>query len=482
MADSSLRTQTVSSFKWGLVDNFANSGITFVVGLVLARLLSPSEFGVLGIMTIFINLSVTIIDGGFATAIIRKKDAGEKDFCTTFYVNMLVSIVLMLMLILSSSTIASFFGEPILYETLPAMSVVLLFNATTIIHKSLLIRRLDFRNQAFVSLASSLTSGAFGILAAVYGYGVWALVIQQVSRQFIMMVGLWIVTSWRPKLMFSKDSFDELFGFGSKLLLANVINSLYKDMFLAVIGKIYSTKDLGYYNRSDQFNLIFSNNLGQIVQKVSLSALSRVQDDSEKLKELFRNFMRYVGFGTFAAVFGLAAIAKPLIVVLVGEKWIPSVYYLQIMCLYAAIYPLHQLNLNALNVKRQSNRLLKLEVLKKFLFIPVIAIGFFFELQYMIWAAVVYYYIEFFINGWYSKELIGYGTLDQVKDLMLPYIVSVFISVIVWTITLTDMPYICMLLLQVVSAVILYCIIYTAIKQKEFIQVRTIIISKVKRR
>lgn len=472
MAQGSIKKKTVDGFKWGIIDNFANSGITFLVGLVLARLLSPDEFGVLGIITIFINLSITIIDGGFATALIRKPDTTDADYNTVFYTNLLVSIVLMLLLVVGSPAIASFFHQPILGQALPVMSIVLLVNAVGVIQKTLLVKRLDFRSQAYVSLLTSLLSGSIGICMAVYGYGIWSLVGQQLSRQVFMMVGLWLINDWRPRLCFSIASFHDLFGFGSKLLAASLINSFYRDVFLAVIGKIFSARDLGYYNRADQFNLIFSNNLGQIVQKISLSSLSLLQDDPVRFRSSFRKLMLHVAMFSFAMVFGMSAAAKPLLMVLIGEKWLPSVYYLQIMSLYAAIYPLQMLNLNVLSICKHSDYMLKLEILKKMLFIPVIAVGFMFELQWMIWAAVVYYYVEFFLNGWYSKRLLGYSTFEQVRDLAPIYLVSMIVSVVVWMITLLPIPYLLMLVLQVIAATVLYVCIYSVLKQPEFLEIR----------
>ncbi len=468
--------------KWALLDNLANSGVTFLVGLVLANKLSPVEFGILGLITIFINLSITIIDGGFATALIRKPDASEDDYNTVFYVNILVSGILMALLCLTSGLIANFFTQPVLAQVLPVMSIILLFNASSLIQKTRLVKRLDFRSQAYVSLVSSVVSGAIGIGIAYKGGGIWSLAVQQISRQFLMMVGLWIANQWIPSLRFSAKSFRELFGFGSKILVANVINTLYKDMFLAVIGKMYTTRDLGYYKGADQFNVIFSNNLGQIVKRVSLSSLSQVQNEEERFRHSYRKMTLYIGILNFAAVFGLAAIAKPLIVTLIGEKWLPSVYLLQIMSLYAAIYPLHQLNLNILSVRKRSDLLLKLEIVKKILFVPVIAVGFFFEMQFMIWAAVVYYYVEFFVNNWYTESLIGYGSWKQIKDLCPVYLVSLLISVGVWLLTLTSLPYLLMIPLQITFAVLLYGMIYTAIGQSEFTEIKTYCLSKVMQR
>lgn len=464
---SSSKSKTVNGFKWGVIDNFANSGVTFLVGLVLARLLSAEEFGVLGIITIFINLSITIIDGGLATALIRKKNVNELEYNTVFYSNLCISIFLMLLLLVSSDFIASFFEQPILSSTLSVMSLVLLINAFSLLPKTILIRNLDFKSQAIFSLVSSLLSGIIGITMAYCGFGVWSLVGQQLSRQTFLMCGYWIAGKWRPRWMFSRTCFIDLFGFGSKLLVANLINSIFKDSFLTVIGKIYSPRDLGFYNRAEQFNTILSSNFGQIVRKVSLPSLSQIQDDEERLRATYRKLMRYIAILSFAAVFTLAAVAEPLIIVLIGEKWLPSVKLLQIMSLYAAIYPLNMLNLNVLNLRRRSDYLLKLEIIKKILFIPVIAVGFFFKLEVMLWAAVIYYYIEFFINGWYSKRLIGYGIFDQVKDLSGVYIISMFVAILVYTMTALSLSNWLILISQLFVSVLLLVIIYKITKQPE---------------
>ena len=465
--------------KWGLLDNLANSGVTFLVGLILARMLSPIEFGILGIITIFINLSIVIIDGGFATALIRKPNADNNDYNTVFYANIIVSISLIILLYFTSGSIAAFFDQPLLEQVLPVMSLILLFNACSLIQKTILVKQLDFKSQALVSLVSSTTSGILGISAAFQGWGVWSLAIQQISRQFIMMIGLWIANHWIPAFRFSSRSFHELFGFGSKILLANVINSIYKDMFLAVIGKMYTARDLGYYNRAEQFNLIFSNNFGQIVQKVSLSALSQVQHNTIRFHASLRKMTRYVGIFTFAAVFGLSAIAKPLIITLVGQKWEYSVHLLQIMSLYAAIYPLQQLNLNILNIRKRSDIILRLEILKKTLFTFVIVVGFFFRLEWMLWAAVIYYYIEYKLNSWYSKKLAGYGTWSQLKDLLPFYFISIVVSVGVWTFTFLDISYLLMIPLQILSALLLYIIIYALMGTPEYYEVKTFFITTI---
>lgn len=468
MDESTLTHKSVKGFQWALIDNLANQGITFLVGLVLANLLSPAEFGIIGIITVFVNLSTTIIDGGFVTALVRKNDATDADYNTVLYSNLAISLVLMLLLIAGAPAMADFFHQPELSRLMPVMSVVLIINAFSLIPKTQFVKRIDFRRQAIASLIASLTSGSIGIGLALRGFGVWSLVWQQISRQFVLTLSFWLLNSWRPKRQFSMQSFRDLFGFGSRLLAANLINALFKDAFVLVIGKMYSSRTLGFYNRAEQFNLIVSNNLAQVIQRVTMPALSLVQDERERLRETYRQFLLFSAMLTFALAFGLAAIARPLILTLINEEWLPCVKYLQIMSLYAAIYPLQQLNLNILNVTKHSDYLLRLEIIKKFIFLPVIAVGFFFDIEAMIWSAVAYYYIEFVLNSWYSHRLIGYGTIAQALDVAPLYLTSLAVSAMVWMLTLTSLPATLVLVLQLLCAPVLYGIIYHFSGQKQF--------------
>lgn len=478
--ESTLKEKGLSGFKWSFIDNIAGSGITFLVGIILARLLSPSEFGIIGIITVFIAISNVFIDSGFTTALIRKVKVTQEDYNTVFYSNLIVSITLIIFFLLTSKSIAYFFREPSLELILPVMSLLLLINALTIVQRTDLVRKIDFRTQALVSLIASIGSGIIGISLALLKFGVWSLVWQQLSRQILISLFLWIFNRWRPTINFSKDSFKELFGFGSKILFANLINTIYKNIFNIIIGKVYSPADLGQYNRADQFNIIFTNNLTSIIQRVSLPTLSSVQDDKIRLTILFRKFTIYSALISFPLILGLAAVAKPLILVLVGQKWIEAAYFLQIMCIYAILYPLSIINLNMLNVRGRSDLILKLEIIKKIIFIPVFVIGYYTNIIYMLWAAVIYYYIEFFLNGHYSQSLFGYGLIKQIKDILPILIISSVVSALIWLISFINLPTIVVLIVQLVLALPIYVFFFEKIKLDEYFEMKNIIISKYK--
>ena len=477
----SIKNKAVKGVRWSLIDNIANSGITFFVGIILARILTPEEFGIVGIITVFISISSTIIDGGFSTALIRKPKSTNEDYNTVFYCNLFISVVLTLLLCFSAPYIASFYEEPKLKSIIYVMSSLLIINAFTLIQRTLLIKKIDFKTQAKISLVSSICSAFIGILLALIGFGVWGLVFQQISRQLLTSVLLWIKSTWKPNFTFSKKSFNELFKFGSKILVADLINTFFKNIFLALIGKFYSTEKLGQYTRAELFNSIFANNLTLLIQKVSFPSLSAIQDEKERLTFAFRKLIIYVSIITFACVLSLGAMAKPLILVLIGDKWLEAVEYLQIMCFYGILYPLSILNLNMLKIIGKSDIILRQEFIKKLLLIPVLFVGYFFDLKYMLWAHVIYFYIEFLFNSFYSERFFNYGTWKQIKDLFPILLLSLAIAFGVWSITLIPFPhYIINLSIQCVLVATVFPITYSIIGKKEYFELKNILLTEIK--
>ena len=308
----SLKNKTVRGVGWSFVDNIANSGITFLVGLVLARLLTPSEYGIMAMITIFIAVSTSIVDSGFSNALIRKTDAGRTDYSTVFYFNLAVSAGLYAVLFLCAPWIAAFFKEPLLTDVMRVIGIVLVVNAFAIIPRTLFVKAVNFKVQTKVSLIASLSSGAVGIGMALGGMGVWSLVGQQLSRQLLNTVFLWVYGRWRPSAEFSWRSFRELFGFGSKLLLSGLLDTAFKEVYSLVIGRCYTSAQLGQYTRAQQFNMIFSSNLTSVVQRVSYPVLSSIQDEPARLKAAYRRVIKVTMLITFACMMGLAAVAEPL--------------------------------------------------------------------------------------------------------------------------------------------------------------------------
>ncbi len=429
-----LKQKTIHGLFWSFIDNFAKLGLQFIVGVILARILSPREFGLIGMLTIFIAISQAIVESGFSTALIRKRNCSQADYSTVFYFNLIISVVLYVVLFFSSGIISRFFEEAELENMLKVFGLILVINAFGMIQQTIFSKEINFKVQTYVTLISALCSGVLAIGAATMGMGVWSLVILNLSRAFLNTLFLWIWSVWRPILIFSKKSFSELFGFGSKLLISALIETIFQNIYYLVIGKFFSARELGFYTRADQFRNLPSQNITDVIQRVSFPVLSAIQDQPERLKENYRKLIRSTMYITFILMLGMAAIAKPMILVLIGEKWLPSVQFLQLLCFVGMFYPLQALNLNILNVKGRSDLFLKLEIIKKIINIPVIILGIFAGIKAMILGMILNNIFAYILNSFYSGKLIGYSTKQQVLDILPSFLFSSLMGGVVFTI------------------------------------------------
>ena len=478
----SLKEKTVKGVGWSFVDSLSGSGIAFLVGLVLANLLTPSEYGIMAILTIFIAVSNSIVDSGFSNALIRKTDARRIDYNTVFFFNLLVSIVLYAVIYLAAPSISIFFKEPLLVEVMRVISLVLIINALAIIPRTLFVKEVNFKTQTKVSLIASVSSGVIGIGMALAGLGVWSLVGQQLSRQLLNTLFLWIYCRWRPVREFSVQSFKELFGFGSKLLLSGLLNTVFNEIYALIIGRCYTAAQLGQYTRANQFNQISSSNLTSVIQRVSYPVLSSIQDESDRLREGYRKIIKSTMLISFACMLGMAAVAKPMVVLLIGEKWLPAVGYLQIVCFSGMLYPLHAINLNILQVKGCSDLLLKLEIIKKIIGVGPLLLGIFFSIEYMLWGSVCTSVIAYFLNSYYSANLINYPTQEQIRDILPTFIVSFLIAAVMWSLTLLPLSNWLLLPLQCLLGIGMAVLIYERLHLPEYQEAKQLAFSFLKRK
>ncbi len=418
MAES-LRDQTVRGVGWSFGGSAASYAITFFVGIVLARLLSPEEYGLIGIIMIFVTVFDGIIDSGFSNALIRKKDATEKDNNTMFITNLVISSVLFFAMYFSAPLIAHFFKNDQLIPLTRVMSFYLIINAFCLIQRTLLFKEIDFKTVTKCQVISAALSGVVGVGMAIAGCGVWSLVGQNLSRIFFNTVCLWVFRRWKPNFTFSWTSFKELFGFGWKIMVSGLLNSIWGQIYQIVIGKCYSTETLGHYTKAREYVDIVSRYMTGVVQQVSYPALSKIQDDKERLKSGYRRVIKLTVLVIFMLVFGMAACAKQFILVLIGEKWLPCVPLMQLVCFSMAMYPLHAINLNMLQVQGRSDLYLKLEIVKKVIGILPVLAGIFFNIY---WMLIVGFFtggcIDFWLNSYFSGKFIGYSTKDQLKDIL----------------------------------------------------------------
>lgn len=485
MAASELKKKTVRGLGWSALDNVAKMGITFVVSIVLARMLSPDEYGLIGILLIFINVFNAIVDSGFTTALVRKQNATEDDFSTAFFVNVVVSIFMAVAMFFCSTPIASFFQRPELVRLTQVMSVVVVINALAIVQKARLTKNIDFKTQTKVTLTASLVSGCVGIGMAYMNYGVWALVGQQISMQSTTTVMLWALNRWFPKFTFNTNSFKELWSFSWKLLVSALIDNGWKEIYQVVIGKFYAPATLGLYTRAKQFKDLLSVNMTTVIQRVSFPALSSIQDDQVRLKNAYRKVVRTTMLTSFVFMLGLSACSKAMILVLLGEKWEACIPFLRVLCLIGMLYPLHALNLNIITVKGRSDLFLKLEIIKKIIAVGPILLGIFYDIYYMIWGSFVASCIAYYINAYYSKPLLNYGIIAQVKDILPSFGVAATMALVLFAVgEIPLMPQI-IFPLQLVVGTIVVILLGEIFKLPEYLEIKGValsIIQKFKRK
>ncbi len=475
----SLKTKTIKGVSWSFVDNIAGSGIMFLVGLILARILTPKEFGLIGIISIFIAVFNSIVDSGFSNALIRKNNASNIDYNTAFIFNLILSVFLFIGLFFFAPFVGTFFKETQLVPLTRAMSIIVLINAFALVQRTLLVKRVDFKTQTKISIIASISSGVIGIGMALSGFGVWSLVAQQISRQLLNTVFLWVYNKWLPKLEFSIKSFKELFGFGWKLLVSGLIDTIWNQLYQVIIGKFYSTSDLGQFTRARGFSDIFSSNLTGVVQRVSYPVLSSIQDDNERLKQAYKKIIKSTMFMAFVLMLGLAAVAKPMVLVLIGEKWLPSVEFLQIICFSAMLYPLHAINLNMLQVKGRSDLFLVLEIVKKTIAIGPILLGIFIGINAMLWGSVLTGFIAYYLNSYYSGRDLNYGIMEQIKDILPSFLIAFIMAAIVWAISFINITPFLLLPIQLILGFIIIFAIGEKTKISEYIELKEIIVSTI---
>ena len=478
---SNLKEKAIHGVSWSAIDSVTNSGITFLVGIILARILSPVEFGILGMIIVFIEVSNSIVDSGFSSALIRKVETKRIDYNTVFYFNLCLGVILYVILFFCAPAISRFFNEPILISVTRVMGVILVINSLGIVQRTLLVREVDFKTQAKISLTASVLSGLIGVITALNGFGVWSLVTQQISRQFFNTVLLWVLNNWRPAWEFSKQSFQELFGFGSKLLISSLIDTIYRNIYYLIIGKFYTAVQLGYYTRAEEFNKVFSNNLTTVIQRVSYPIFCSIQDDAERLRQTYKRVIKSTMIVAFSCMLGLAAVAKSLVLILIGVKWLPAVGFLQIICLAGMFYPLHAINLNMLMVKGRSDLFLKLEIIKKFLAVLPIVLGIFYGIEVMLWGSVIVSFASYFVNSFYSEMLVNYSTWSQIKDISPGLLVSFIVAFTMWSITLLNYSEWITFTLQCALGIILFIGIHETIKLTEYNEIKGVFKSIIKK-
>lgn len=422
----SLKETAIKGARWGVIENFSATAIQFVVSCILARwFLSPAEYGLVGCLTIFIAISVSFIDNGFSAALIRKQNPLKEDISTAFIINFTMGVVCFLILFALAPLVARYFGEPQLVALLRVLSIVLIVNALSMVQKALAVKAIDFKKLTKCTAVAALISGAIGIYMAFKGCGVWSIVGQQISNQVVNTSLLWFYGSWKINFRFSGKSFKELFSYGSNIMLAGLLDTVFRKIYYPVIGRAFGAGLLGQYTRADQFSNVCASNLTQIVQKVSFPVLSKAIGSTERLCNAFRSTLKVTALVCLSIGFIMSALAAPFIVGLIGERWFEAAKILSITALCGAFYPLHGLSQNILQIKGRMGLYVTLEILKKVLIIASIIVGWIFkDLYVMLWGSVVASAAVMVINAFFASRALSYAPYKLMADFCRPLLAS----------------------------------------------------------
>lgn len=437
MAES-LKNKTVKGVAWTSLDQVTALTLGFIFEVILARLLSPSDYGLLAMIAVFNAVALTFVNSGFGSALVRKPDMTDNDTTTAFYFNIIVGVVSAAVLCLIAPYVALFYDKPILESLLRAESLILIILSFSVVQFSQLSRTLDFKSKMIVNLTAQIIAGIVSIVAAYRGFGVWSLVLKHIVNSLITVVMLWVMSPWRPRGKWDKMSLKYLWGYGSKLLASGVLNTVFSNIYPIIIGKFFSAAELGYYGRAKGYAGLPSHGLTTVLQQVTFPVLSKIQGETERLSDSYRRMLRFSVFVLFPVMIGMAALAYPLVVTLVTEKWAPCVPYLQVICFASMWYPVHAINLNLLQVKGRSDLFLKLEIIKKAIVLVAVFVCVPFGVMGICVGAIFTSLISLVINTYYTGKLINVGFFRQMRDMTPTLIASLVTGAVVY---LAAMPF-----------------------------------------
>ena len=417
MADS-LKSKTLHALFWSFLERTGQQGIQFIISVILARLLLPEQFGLIAMLGIFMAIAQSFIDSGFGRALIQKQDATHIDECSIFYFNILVGFCAAGLLCLAAPWIAGFYKQPLLVPLTCALSLNMIINAFGIVQTTILRKQIDFKTQLKVSIIATIISGTIGVTMAFNAFGVWSVIAQSLSSNVCRTVLLWFFNAWRPSLTFSFVSLRGMFVFGSRLLAVGLLEAVFQNIYLVVIGRLFSPAGLGFYSRAKGLQRLPVSNISTIIGRVTFPVFSLVQDDKPRLKRGVRKAMTTMVMINFPMMVGLAIVAKPLVLVLLTEKWAPCIPYLQLLCVVGMLYPLHVINLNVLIAQGRSDLLFRVEILKKILIVIAIAVTYRWGITAMIYGQIATSCLAYFLNAYYTGKMLHYPITEQIQDLI----------------------------------------------------------------
>ena len=450
------KNTVIKSLIWKLFERGGTQGIQFIIQIILARLLSPEDYGILAILLAFIALANVFVQSGLNTALIQKKNADIEDFSSVFWVSLCISGFLYLLLFVTAPFIANFYQNQTLKPVLRVIAITLFFGALNSVQNAYISKHLLFKRLFYSSTGAVLVSGVIGVVLAANGFGVWSLVVQNLANNAVISIILWFTVKWRPKFFFSMKRIKPLFSFGWKLLGSALLETGYRQIYNLVIGKAFSGEQLGFFSRGEQFPQLIATNIDGSIQSVMLPTLSAVNNNKEEVKKIARKSITLSSFILMPFMFGMAAVSENMVLLLLTEKWLPCVPFIQLSCIAFAFYPIHTANLTAINALGRSDIFLKLEVIKKIMGIFILIVTLPFGLIWMALGRVVSSLISTIINSFPNKSLLNYNYFEQLKDISPPFILSLCMSIIVYIVGMISLPVFYIFIIQIIVGVGVY--------------------------
>lgn len=458
----------ISNFLWRFAERCGAQLVTFIVSIVLARILSPNDYGTIALVTVFITILQVFIDSGLSTALIQKKDADDLDFSSVFYFNLIVCIILYLLMFYSAPYIAKFYNDLSLTPIVRVISLTLIISGVKGVQQSYVSRHMLFKRFFFSTLGGTIFSAVLGIAMAYAGFGVWAIVFQQLSNNTIDTLILWITVKWRPVKKFSWLRLKNLLSFGWKLLASSLLDTVYNNLRNMIIGKLYTPADLAFYNQGDKFPKLIVANINTSIDSVLLPTMSNEQDNPVRVKEMTRRAIKTSTYIMAPLMIGLAFCAEPIVRLVLTDKWLPCVPYLRIFCVTYLFWPIHTANLNAINSMGRSDLFLKLEVLKKIIGMILLLSTMWFGVMAMAYSLLISSFTSQLINTWPNRYLLKYKYTDQIADILPNLLIALIMGVIVYLISFLNISLLLSLVLQIVSGGIIYLILSIITKNDSF--------------
>lgn len=469
MEDIYSKSNVIKSFLWKILERFSIQGLGLFITLFLARILSPNDYGIVAIIIVFINLANVIIDGGLNTAIIQKKNTDKLDYSTIFFSSLILSGILYVALYAISPLIAEFYNTPELTSMIRVLSFILFFEAVNSVQRAYVSKMMLFKTLFYSSLLSLSISGSLGICLALNDYGVWSLIVQQMACVIVTTITMWYTIKWRPEMKFSWIRFKVLFDYGWKIFGLNFITTIYLNIRSLIIGKFYTPSDLAFFERGHTLSGMVVQNINSSLQIILFPVLSNSQDDKAKVKALVRRSTGMTCLLIFPALVGLFVMAKPLVIVVLTDKWLPAVPYIQIYSIAYMLFPIQVANMEAIKAMGYSGISLKIEIIKKIIETTILFISVFIGVLAIAWGVVLFNLICIFINLYPSKKLLDYPVIDQIKDIQPTFLSALFMGLIIYWIQYIPISNVLVLFLQLLVGLFVYTMICYMTNNESFL-------------